>query len=601
MPGLVVNTGQGQVATGLLFALVFLWNVPSALAQDAALKVAAKRKPTDTQWQYYDTRTINNLTGFDLTGDTPKLDQYGGVIGTKSDATGFFHTRKIGDRWWLIDPLGHRFLHIGVCSVSVGKSAMDREATKKKFTSDDQWARATNDLNYVRMFIGPGIMGTIDMIQLPLTLAVLAWFSARLLFYTLIPLPLVSVVVYFVIMYMHHQSQRVQAQYADLTARVQENLSGARVVQAYGIGERETATFTAESERYMHENVKLAAVMSLAWPLIALIVGLMIVLVLWLGGVMVINGSLPLDRFIGFVVAMLMLLWPLVEFGWIMTLYQRGIVGMARMNEIFREKPTVRDDENTLTDFKVERGGIRFEDVSFSYDSRPVLHNLDFAIRPGQTVAIVGPTGSGKSTIVSLIMREYDVAAGAVCVDDTDVRRMPLRELRNAIGYVPQDTFLFSESIRDNITFGNPDATEEQLRYACEVAQLTETLDLLPHGIDTLLGERGVNLSGGQKQRVAIARAVIADPKILILDDALSSVDTQTEERILQRLRTVMAQRTSIIISHRISTVRDADLVLAVQDGRIVERGSHESLLALRGLYADLYERQLLEQELEQL
>ena len=465
----------------------------------------------------------------------------------------------------------------------------------------DLMARATNDLNYIRMFIGPGIMGTIDMIQLPLTLAVLAWFSSRLLLYMLIPLPFVSVIVYFVIMYMHHQSQRVQAQYADLTARVQENLSGARVVQAYGIGGRETASFTAESESYMRENVKLAAVMSLAWPLIGLIVGLMIVLVLWLGGLMVINGGLALDDFTGFVVAMLLLLWPLVEFGWILTLYQRGIVGMARMNEIFREKPSVRDDEDTEPGFTVTRGGIRFDDVSFSYDSRHVLHKLDFSILPGQTVAIVGPTGAGKTTIVSLIMREYNATAGAVYIDDLDVRRIPLRSLRQAVGYVPQDTFLFSESIRENVAFGKPDATDEQVRYACEVAQLVETIDSLPNGIDTLLGERGVNLSGGQKQRVAIARAVIADTKILILDDAMSSVDTQTEEKILQRLRLVMEQRTSIIISHRISTVRDADLILVIDDGRIVERGSHESLLALGGLYADLHERQLLEQELEQL
>ena len=465
----------------------------------------------------------------------------------------------------------------------------------------DLMARATNDLNYIRMFIGPGIMGTIDMIQLPLTLAVLAWFSSRLLLYMLIPLPFVSVIVYFVIMYMHHQSQRVQAQYADLTARVQENLSGARVVQAYGIGDRETASFTAESESYMRENVKLAAVMSLAWPLIGLIVGLMIVLVLWLGGLMVINGGLALDDFTGFVVAMLLLLWPLVEFGWILTLYQRGIVGMARMNEIFSEKPSVRDDEDTEPGFTVTRGGIRFDDVSFSYDSRHVLHKLDFSILPGQTVAIVGPTGAGKTTIVSLIMREYNATAGAVYIDDLDVRRIPLRSLRHAVGYVPQDTFLFSESIRENVAFGKPDATDEQVRYACEVAQLVETIDSLPNGIDTLLGERGVNLSGGQKQRVAIARAVIADPKILILDDAMSSVDTQTEEKILQRLRLVMEQRTSIIISHRISTVRDADLILVIDDGRIVERGSHESLLALGGLYADLHERQLLEQELEQL
>lgn len=465
----------------------------------------------------------------------------------------------------------------------------------------DLMARTTNDLNYVRMLVGPGIMGTIDMMQLPLTLAVLIYFSPRLLMYALIPLPFVSIFVYFIIMYMHRQSQRVQAQYADLTARVQENLSGARVVQAYGIGDREKKRFAVESERYMRENVKLAAVTSLAWPLIALIVGLMVVLVLWLGGRMVINGTLALDNFTGFIVAMLMLLWPLVQFGWILTLYQRGIVGMGRINEIFREQPSVRDDENTRQDFEVTRGSIEFDNVSFAYNSAAVLEDVRFSIQPGQTVALVGPTGAGKSTIVSLIMREYDASAGQVLVDGLDVRQIPLRELRQAIGYVPQDTFLFSESIRANIMFGKPGATEDEVRYAIEVAQLTDTVEALPDGLDTLLGERGVNLSGGQKQRLAIARAVIADPKILILDDAMSSVDTQTEERILQRLRGVMQQRTSIIISHRISTVRDADFILVLDDGRIVERGTHDTLLALGGLYADLHERQLLEEELEQL
>jgi len=471
----------------------------------------------------------------------------------------------------------------------------------RRAQTGDLMARATNDLNYVRMLVGPGIMGTIDMIQLPLTVAVLVYFSPRLLMYALIPLPFVSVIVYFIIMYMHRQSQRVQAQYADLTASVQENLSGARVVQAYGIGDREKKRFSEESERYMRENVKLAAVTSLAWPLISLIVGLMVVLVLWLGGRMVINGRLALDNFTGFIVAMLMLLWPLVQFGWILTLYQRGIVGMGRINDIFREEPSVRDDENTQEDFEITRGSIDFNAVSFAYNSSCVLEDIAFSIQSGQTVALVGPTGAGKTTIVSLLLREYDVTAGELLVDGLDVRRIPLRALRQAIGYVPQDTFLFSESIRSNILFGKPDATDEEVRHAIEVAQLTETVEALPDGLDTLLGERGVNLSGGQKQRLAIARAVVADPAILVLDDAMSSVDTHTEERILQGLRGVMEQRTSILISHRISTVRDADFILVIDDGRIVERGTHDTLLALGGLYADLHERQLLEEELEQL
>ena len=464
----------------------------------------------------------------------------------------------------------------------------------------DIMARATNDLNYVRMFIGPGIMGTIDMIRLPLTLGLMVYMSGRLTLLALIPLPLVSLLVYVFVSFMHRQSEKVQEQYSVVTARTQENLAGARVVQAYGIAEHEIEAFRGESEVYMRENIKLAFVMSLAWPMIGLTVACMILLVIWRGGVMTIHGTLKLEDFTGFIVCMLILVWPLAEFGWIMTLYQRGVVGMNRINEIFAEVPAIRDDENTLPAFTVASGAIRFEEVSFAYGGRPALHGLDFEIAGGQTVAIVGPTGSGKTSIMALLTREYDPASGRILVDGMDVRRIPLRALRGAIGYVPQDTFLFSDSIRANVTFGRPEATQAEIDAACEVAQFTETVAPLSDGYDTLLGERGVNLSGGQKQRLAIARAVITDPKILILDDALSSVDTHTEEQILRRLRRVMAARTSIIISHRISTIRDADLILVLEDGRIVDRGNHETLVAHAGLYADMYQRQLLEQELEE-
>jgi ATP-binding cassette subfamily B protein len=473
----------------------------------------------------------------------------------------------------------------------------------------DIMARATNDLNYVRMFIGPGIMGTIDMMRLPLTLALMIYLSGRLTLTALIPLPLVSLLVYGFVTFMHRQSERVQQQYSVITARAHESLAGARVVQAYGIADREIAAFTRECEKYMRENMRLAYIMSLAWPLIGMTIAFMIVLVVWSGGAMVIDGALKLEDLTGFVVCMLMLVWPLAEFGWILTLYQRGAVGMRRINEILAEIPAIRDGENTQREFEIERGGIRFENVSFAYrhtkaggvsvEPAPVLHDVSFEAPSGKTVAIVGPTGSGKSTIVSLLTREYDPTAGRILIDGCDLRRIPLRALRHAVGFVPQDTFLFSDTIRTNITFGVPDAAQEQIDQACDAARFAETIDALPGRYETLLGERGVNLSGGQKQRLAIARALICDPKILILDDALSSVDTHTEEEILQRLKRIMAARTSVIISHRISTIRHADLILVVDDGRIADRGTHDELVTRGGLYAGMYQRQLLEEELE--
>jgi ATP-binding cassette subfamily B protein len=464
----------------------------------------------------------------------------------------------------------------------------------------DLMARATNDLNYVRMFVGPGIMGTVDMIRVPLTLGLMFYLSTRLTLLALLPLPLVSVLVYAIVMYMHRQSQRVQEQYSVVTARVQENLAGARVVQAYGIHDRETAAFEAESRKYMTENIRMASVMSFAFPLIGFVVALMILLVIWRGGLMVIQGTAKLDDLTGFIVCMLLLVWPLAEFGWILTLYQRGAVGMNRINEVFAEIPAIRDDEHTDPEACVTDGAIRFEKVSFAYGDTTVLEDVDFEVMAGQTVAIVGPTGSGKSSIVALLTRQYDAAQGRVLIDGMDVRRIPLSHLRGAMGYVLQDTFLFSDTIRANLTFGSPDAIDTDVAFAAQVAQFTETVEGLPEGYSTLLGERGVNLSGGQKQRLAIARAVVCDPVILILDDALSSVDTHTEERSLSGLHEVTSKRTSIIISHRISAIRGADLILVVESGCIVERGRHDELLERGGLYAALYERQLLEEELEE-
>jgi len=464
----------------------------------------------------------------------------------------------------------------------------------------DIMARATNDLNFVRMLVGPGLMGSVNILQAPATVALMIYYSPLLTLITLVPLPVVSLMVYGFVMYNHYQSKRVQEQFSVLSTRAQENLAGARVVQAYGIADREAVAFEAESRKYMHESLKLAIAQALMWPFIGIVVGGLLVIIVWQGGGMVIAGTLSIAAFSAFLICLVMLAWPIAEFGWVLTLYQRGIVGMNRINEFFAVEPAIRDTPQTRTDITTIQGAVQFDGVSFSYGDQAVLHAVAFSIEAGQTVAIVGPTGCGKSTIISLIMREFDPNSGRVLMDGADAREVPVRVLRNAMGYVPQDTFLFSDTVWNNLTFGRADATKEEVDFACEVAQFAETVSELPKGYDTLLGERGINLSGGQKQRLAIARAVVRDPRILILDDSLSAVDTHTEEEILTRLKAVAATRTTILVSHRVSAVRHADAILVMDDGRVVERGTHGELVAHDGLYARMYERQLLEEQLEE-
>lgn len=463
----------------------------------------------------------------------------------------------------------------------------------------DIMARATNDLNYVREFIGPGIMGTADMIRIPFTLGMMIWLSAKLTLLSMIPLPLLTVLAFIFIRYLNKQSKVVQEIYSEVSTLVQENLAGARVVKAYGIESKESERFREKSRHYMGQNIRLVSVMAVAIPLLGILVGGIILIIVWQGGRMVILDEIDLADLTTFMLLLVMLIFPLAQLGYVLTLYQRGSVGMTRINNILQEVPDIRDDANTDPGAEVGEALIQFEEVSFCFGETEVIHNINFEVPSGSTTAIVGHTGSGKSTIVSLLAREYDPTQGAILVDGQDLRRIPVAHLRAAIGYVPQDTFIFSASIRENIAVGKPDASAAEIAAACELAQFTADLANMPQGLDTLLGERGINLSGGQKQRLTLARALIRDPKILLLDDALASVDTHTEERILSGLRGVMAQRTSIIVSHRVSTIRDADQIIVIEDGRIAESGDHAALMQHDGIYAEMYQRQLLETQLE--
>lgn len=471
----------------------------------------------------------------------------------------------------------------------------------------DIMARATSDVNHVRDFIGPGIMGTVDMALIPFTLGIMIYLSARLTVYALMPLPALTILVYLFIRFMNKQSQVVQELFAKLSSRAQENLAGARVVRAYAVEDRESRAFEAATRDYMHANIVLASVTSFAWPLIDLLIGVAILVIIFQGGRMVIAGSLGLADFTAFMIVTAMLAWPLVQFGWVLTLYQRGAVSMNRISEILRTRPEITDTEHTSPEARITKGHIRFESVCFRYESGGqtgsaswTVANIDFEVLPGQTLAIVGPTGSGKSTLISLLCREYDPDQGRIVIDGRDIRAYPVAALRAAIGCAPQDSFVFSDTIRENIRLSKPDIDDAALSRACETAQFTSDLAAMPAGLDTLLGERGMNLSGGQKQRLTLARALVRDPIILVLDDSLSSVDTDTERAILSGLRRVMATRTSVIISHRVSAVADADQIIVLDGGRIVERGVHDALIASDGVYARMYRRQLLEAQLEQ-
>jgi ATP-binding cassette subfamily B protein len=468
----------------------------------------------------------------------------------------------------------------------------------------DLMARATNDTANVRQAVGPAVMYMVNTIAGTIfALAFMLSISARLTALSLIPLVVLPPLVFRMASVLHRRYEAIQEQFSTLTTMVQENLSGARIVRAYGRERAQEAEFGALADEYLRRNMALARVDGLFRPSMSLLAGFGMVLVLWLGGRMVMSGAITVGDFVAFFSYLGMLVWPMIALGWVTSLFQRGAASMARINAILHTAPRVTDPPNPLPLARA-RGELEFRDVSFRYPGtdRDVLSDVSFRVEAGRTVALVGPTGAGKSTVVALLARLYDPTGGAVLVDGIDIRDLSLARLRAAIGVVPQESFMFSDTIRENLRIGVPEGEDGEARIeeAVRISQLQEAIESFPAGLDTRLGERGINLSGGQRQRAALARALARDPEILVLDDALSAVDTHTEARILEGLERVLPDRTAVIVSHRVTAVKDADEILVLDEGRLVERGTHARLLGRAGLYARLLRRQLLEEAVEE-
>jgi ATP-binding cassette subfamily B protein len=495
----------------------------------------------------------------------------------------------------------------------------------------DLMSRATNDLNAVRMVLGPGIMySATTFATMVLAIFFMLKLSPSLTLWVLIPVPFVVLAVRYFGQIIHQLSEQIQAALGVLSTRAQENLTGVRVIRAYVQEKQQTESFDQANREYVNRNIKLIGSWSLFFPALSALIGLTVVILLGMGGVEVIDRRVSLGTFSAFYAFLIQLVFPMIAIGWVTNIFQRGAASMGRLEYILTARPSIDDSAVARPERRHDGGGngdarprelppgqapgaqspirgeIEFRHLTFAYptmqngaDNGPVLCDINLQIPAGSTLAVIGPTGSGKSTLAAVIARLWDAPPETLLIDGRSIREYSLAELRGAIGYVPQDTFLFSDTIRENIALGVDDATEERILQAAEIASISGEIQSFPQRLDTMVGERGVTLSGGQKQRTSLARAILRQPRILILDDALSSVDTDTEERILRRLRQVMRQRTTILVSHRISTAKEADQIIVMREGRLIERGTHEELLALGGYYADLYQRQLLEEELE--
>jgi ATP-binding cassette, subfamily B, multidrug efflux pump len=479
---------------------------------------------------------------------------------------------------------------------------LERQAANFYHThrTGDIMARTTNDLNAVRQLLGPAIMYSANTIVFTAAALPFMWrISPKLTLCAFGPLPIASVLVQYFGNRIHTRFERIQAMFSDISAKAQENFSGARLIRAFAQEDAEIASFETANLEYIRRSLRLVRLMAMLWPTLEFVLGLSLMISLLVGGHEVVAHRISVGQFASFNVYMVQLTWPMIAIGWVVNLFQRGTASVVRIDELLQQKPEIWDAEGEEFATEPIAGAITFRGLSFAYKpGMPVLTEIDLEIPEGSSLALVGPTGSGKSTLVSLVPRLQDADPGMVLIDGRPIRDYTLEQLRRAIGFVPQETFLFSNTIQDNIAFGTPEATLEDVEQAAETAHIrTEVLEF-PKGFETMVGERGVTLSGGQKQRTAIARAVIREPRILILDDALASVDTYTEDQILSGLRRVMQGRTTIFISHRVSTARHADQIAVLVDGRIAELGTHEELLGRGGYYTSLYEKQQLEEEL---
>ncbi len=470
----------------------------------------------------------------------------------------------------------------------------------RMFTGD-LMSRNNNDLSAVRMVLGPAIMYSVNtFFTFVFALSMMLRINWVLTLVALSPLPFVSWLVTRYGRVIHRRFKEVQEQFSHISTAVQENLSGIKVVKAFGREEKEVEDFKVANMKYLQMNRQLVKVWGILYPMVELLAGIGVLIVLWFGGRQVILGHLTLGEFVAFNSYLAMLIWPSIALGWVVNITQRGAASMARLNEVFEEEPEITDAEasQTMEDYRL-RGKIEFKDISFKYrQDSPVLSHVNFKIEPGTTVAFVGGTGSGKSSLLQLITRMYDPDEGEILIDDIPIQQIPLTRLRTQVGFVPQDSFLFSDTIAENIAFGIDTRETEEIEEAARMASFEDEIESFPKRYETMIGERGITLSGGQKQRATIARALVKDPSILVFDDSFSNVDTYTEDRILQNLRSFRKGRTCIIVAHRISTIQDADWIFVLDQGRILEEGTHNDLLEQRGFYFALYQKQLIEEEL---